>query len=71
VSSLQNSAYYKGPVLLSHISEAIKKNPVKLETLSQVACHPPLPTEVGTHMRKNFRWANTPPIIDVIKEKQH
>jgi hypothetical protein len=32
------------------------QNPVKLGTLSQLACHPPLPTEVGTHMRQTFRW---------------
>jgi hypothetical protein len=43
------------------IREAINhKNPVKLGTLSKVACHPPLPTEVGMHMRRIFRWANTP-----------
>ena len=37
-----------------------KKNPVKLGTLSQVACHPPLPTEVGTHMR-NILDGQIPP----------
>jgi hypothetical protein len=46
-----------------------KKNSVKLGTLSQVACYPPLPTEVGTHIRQIFRWPNNPLKIDVIKEK--
>jgi hypothetical protein len=42
------------------LREAIKKNPVKLWTLSKVACHPLLPAEVGMLMRKNLRLANIP-----------
>jgi hypothetical protein len=34
----------------------IEKKTFKHGTLFQVACHPPLPTEVWTHMKMNLRW---------------
>ena len=54
------SALFFFNMTIISLGKPSKKNPVKLGTLSQVACHPPLPTEVGTHMRKNFRWRDTP-----------
>jgi hypothetical protein len=47
-------------LLQERIRESVKKK-VKLGTLSQVARHAPLSSEVGTYMRKN-----KPPIIYII-----
>jgi hypothetical protein len=53
---------------LQLVREAIKKkNLVKLGTLSQVASHPPLPTDA---YEKEFQTGKFAPISDIIKEKQ-